>query len=88
MAGWMDYMMNPRGHQLKKVMFEFLKERFAANEQIIERVASSLTTDGDMKSFLKFATDIYETAYMKAVNDHRDQLEKLGIVARITDGKS
>lgn len=87
MAGWMDYMMNPRGHQLKKVMFEFLKERYAANEQIVERVGSSLQTESDMKSFLKMITDIYEIAYMKAVNDHREQLQKLGIVAKITDGK-
>lgn len=88
MANWLDYMVNPRGHQLKRVMFEFLKERFAVNEQIVERIGSSLTTDADMKDFLKMVTDIYETAYFKAVNDHREQLQKLGITARITDGKS
>lgn len=84
----MDFMVNPRGHQLKKVMFEFLKERFAVNEQIVERIGSSLMTDADLKSFLKMVTDVYEIAYLKAVNDHREQLQKLGITARITDGKS
>mgnify|MGYP006274886985 CR=1 FL=1 len=88
MATWMDYMVNPRGHQLKRVMFEFLKERFAANEQIVERLGSSLMTENDMKDFLKMVTDVYEIAYLKAVNDHREQLQKLGIVARVTDGKS
>lgn len=88
MANWMDYMMNPRGHQLKRTMFEVLKERFGHNEQIIERIGASLTTDGDSKSFLKLVTDIYEIAYMKAVNDHHEQLQKLGISARITSGQS
>ena len=84
----MDYMVNPRGHQIKRIMFEFLKERFAANEQIVERIGSSLMTENDMKDFLKMVTDIYEIAYFKAVNDHQEQLKKLGIAARITDGKS
>ena len=88
MASWADYMMNPKGHQLKRIMFEFLKERYAANEQIVERVGTALVTEADTKSFLKFVTDIYETAYMKAVNDHREQLKKLGLVAKVTDGKS
>ena len=88
MATWMDYMVNPRGHQIKRIMFEFLKERFAANEQIVERIGSSLMTENDMKDFLKMVTDIYEIAYFKAVNDHQEQLKKLGIAARITDGKS
>ena len=88
MASWLDYMVNPRGHQIKRIMFEFLKERFAANEQIVERIGSSLMTENDMKDFLKMVTDIYEIAYFKAVNDHQEQLKKLGIAARITDGKS
>ncbi len=88
MASWLDYMVNPRGHQLKKVMFEFLKERYAVNEQIIERVGTSLTTEKDMKDFLKLAIDIYEVAYLKAVADHREQLQKMGITARVKSDAS
>jgi hypothetical protein len=83
MASWLDYLANPRSNQLKKVMFEVLKERYSQNDQIIERVGASLLTESDTNSFLKLVTDIYETAYMKAVSDHREQLAKAGLVARI-----
>lgn len=83
MASWMDYFSNPRGHYLKKTMFEVLKERYAQNEQIIERMGTTLLTESDLNSFIKMIGDVYELAYMKAVNDHREQLQKAGLVARI-----
>jgi len=89
MASWMDYMSNPRGHYLKKTMFEVLQERYAQNEQIIERMGVTLLTENDLTAFLKMVGDIYEMAYLKAVNDHREQLQKAGLVARIVPpGKS
>jgi hypothetical protein len=83
MASWMDYMMNPRGHQIKKAMFEIMQERYAPNENIIERVSAALVTEADTKAFFKFVTDIYEKAYLKAVNDHQEQLRKAGLIARV-----
>jgi hypothetical protein len=83
MASWMDYFSNPRGHYLKKTMFEVLKERYAQNEQIIERMGVTLLTESDLNAFVKMVGDIYEMAYLKAVNDHREQLQKAGLVARI-----
>lgn len=89
MASWMDYMSNPRGHYLKKTMFEVLQERYAQNEQIIERMGVTLLTENDLTAFMKMVGDIYEMAYLKAVNDHREQLQKAGLVARIVSpGKS
>jgi len=89
MASWMDYMSNPRGHYLKKTMFEVLQERYAQNEQIIERMGVTLLTESDLTAFMKLVGDIYEMAYLKAVNDHREQLQKAGLVARIVPpGKS
>lgn len=79
----MDYMSNPRGHYLKKTMFEVLQERYAQNEQIIERMGVTLLTENDLTAFMKMVGDIYEIAYLKAVNDHREQLQKAGLVARI-----
>ena len=88
MASWMDYLTNPRSHMIKKAMFEVLKERYSQNENIIERVGAHLVTDDDVKSFYKLITDVYEKAYLKAVQDHREQLEKAGLVARIVPNKS
>jgi hypothetical protein len=83
MASWMDYFSNPRGHYLKKTMFEVLKERYAQNEQIIDRMGVTLLTESDLNSFVKMIGDVYEMAYMRAVNDHREQLQKAGLVAKI-----
>ena len=40
-------------------------------------------TESDLSAFFKMVRDVYETAYLKAVNDHKEQLEKAGITARI-----
>ena len=83
MANWLQYMQNPRGYLLKKTMFEVLKERFSENEQIVERMGATLVTESDLNSFMKLVSDIYEIAYMKAVADHKEQLQKVGLVARV-----
>lgn len=72
-----------QSHYLKKVMFEVVQERYKQNEEIIERLGVALSTEKDVKDFLKLITDVYETAYLKAVRDHREQLEKMGLVANI-----
>jgi len=80
---WANYLNNAQTTHIKRTMFELLQERYQGNEEIIERVAVSLATDKDVTDFLKFITDTYEAAYMKAVKDHREQLEKVGLVANI-----
>lgn len=83
MASWMDYLSNPRGHYLKKAMYEVLKEKYVGHEPIIDRMSVTLLTEGDLNSFLKLVTDIYETAYLKAVDDHKEQLKKAGLIAKV-----
>ena len=83
MASWLDYMANPRGQALKKTMFEVLKERYQQNEQIIDRIGVSLTTESDVSGFMKLVSDIYEIAYLKSVNDHKEQLQKMGITSKV-----
>lgn len=85
---WLDYLSNAKGHYVKKSMFEVLQERYMQNEQIIDRLSVSLMTENDVKQFLKLVTDVYETAYMKAVNDHKEQLQKLGLVAKVVPQKT
>lgn len=80
---WLNYFGNNQSHHIKKVIFEMLKERYSKNEQIIERISLSLVTEKDMKDFITLTTDLYEVAYLKAVQDHREQLEKLGLIANI-----
>ena len=69
---------------LLKTTFSFL---FLTNdilfENIIERIGASLVTDGDSKAFFKLVADLYEMGYLKSVNDHREQLVKLGFIATV-----
>lgn len=85
---WMDYLSNAKGHYVKKSMFEILQERYMQNEQIVDRLSVSLLTESDVKQFLKLITDVYELAYMKAVNDHKEQLQNLGLIATIVPQKT
>ena len=79
----MDYASNPRGWQLKKTMYEFLKHRYAENEDIIERIGHQLVTDKDAKAFMKLMMDVYETGYVTAVDQHKEQLAKIGVKVSI-----
>lgn len=85
---WLDYLSNAKGHYVKKSMFEVLQERYGQNEPIIDRLSVSLMTESDVKLFLKLVTDIYEIAYLKAVNDHKEQLQKLGLIAKVVPQKT
>lgn len=80
---WIDYFANARGHYVKKALFDVLNERYSQNEQIIDRLGVTLMTESDIKGFMKLIGDVYELAYMKAVDDHKEQLQKAGLVARI-----
>mgnify|MGYP003339466548 CR=1 FL=1 len=83
MSGWMDYFSNPKSHYLKKIMFDILQERYAKNEDIIDRLSVTLLTENDLNAFVKLITDTYELGYMKSVNDHKAELEKIGLTAKV-----
>jgi hypothetical protein len=76
---WMQFMSNPKSHYIKKSMFELLKERYTKHEDIVERISVSLLTDKDMTAFLQLSLELYEIGYLRSVEDHREQLEKIGI---------
>ena len=80
---WIDYFSNIRGYYIKKAMFDVLKDRYAVNEQIIDRLGVTLMTESDINGFMKLIGDVYELAYMKAVEDHKEQLQKAGVQVRI-----
>lgn len=77
--GLTQYMMNPKAFTIKKWLAPILRERFLRSENTIERLATAIVTDQDLKDFGRFVTDVFECAYLKAVEDYRSQFEKLGI---------
>lgn len=86
-TNWMEYAANPRGWQLKKTMYEFLKERYPKNEDIIERMGHHLITEKDAKAFMQLMMDVYEVGYMTAVDQHREELAKLGVKVNVVKPK-
>lgn len=83
---WFNF--NQNSYQVKKTMFDLIKERYQRNEQIIERLGAILVTEGDVQGFFKMIADVYEAGYMKSVQDHSEQLKKIGLSAKIVSQPS
>ncbi len=83
MNDWTKYIQNPKGMYLKKFAFEILKERYGHHEQVLERIGHYLVTDKDLEDFSKLLVEVYEVAYLKAVNDHKDALASMGLKATV-----
>jgi hypothetical protein len=84
---WLSLMANPKTHAVKKMMYEFLKDKYPAHDQIIERLSTAMQTEGDIQAFFKMVVDIYEKGYIKSVDDHKEQLAKAGISVRVVPSK-
>lgn len=86
--GLSNFFVDPKIQQIKKVCFELAKAKYSENEEIVERILSSIVTKHDAEKFIKFIMDIYESGYKKSVDDHKNILEKLGYSVKITNGQS
>lgn len=76
-------MANPRAFTLKKWMADILKEDYGKYDAIIERVAMALQTNSDLEDLGSLISNIYDKAYRKAIDDYKDQAEKLGINVKV-----
>jgi len=65
-------------------MIQILGQKFIESEDIIERLGSHLVTVKDADQFVKMISNIYAAGYERAVNDNREQLEKLGYSVKVT----
>lgn len=72
-------MSNPRCFTLKKWFSELLKADYAQHNEIVERIATSMSTDADVTNFGNLIMNVYETAYKKAVSDYKTEFEKMGV---------
>lgn len=80
--------MLPFGNQaqslaIRKYMFEMLKERYSKNERFIERLASNVATKEDYDSLGALMADVYEAGFVRAVDQYREQLAKVGMKVNI-----
>ena len=79
-----DLFQNQKIIALKKFMIQILGQKYPIYDELVQRSTFNLVTDNDLTSFGKMISDIYETGYMKAVADYKDQLAKLGINVKIS----
>jgi len=82
-SNFIRYMSNPKSFTLKKWFYELLKLDYTEHDTIIERIATSLTTQKDLEDFGKLVGQVYEIGYKKAVADYREQFEKMGLKVHI-----
>lgn len=83
MNPWAQLLGNPASYQVKKYLFDVLKERYTKNEDFIDRLATQMTTPKDIEGLGRFVVDIYEIAYLKSVQDHQQVLQQKGFVANV-----
>jgi hypothetical protein len=74
---------NPHSSAIKKYLFEMLKERYPKNERFIDRLASTVSTKEDYEALGSLMVDIFESGFLKAVNEYKDQLAKMGLKVNI-----
>lgn len=67
----------------KKYIFDILQERYEPNEIMITRLAHFLTSEKDVKDFCQIVADAFSQGYVKAVNDYKEQLNKVGYQVKI-----
>jgi hypothetical protein len=77
---WMNYVSNPIGHAVRKFVYEILgAERYSPHEQIIEQLTRSIFNDSDYENFGKLVAEIYEAGFMRAVDEQKEELTRLGL---------
>jgi hypothetical protein len=85
----LDLLKNNRNIYFKKYILDMLGNKYPKHEKLIDRMLFFLS-DPDLKDFSSFLADVYESAYLKCVEDHKKSLEKVGykvnIVAQPKEG--
>jgi len=75
--------LNPQVFAAKKYLFDVLKERYEKNEDVIERLAAALVTQKDLQAFGQLVLDIYETGYLKSLNEQKEILQRAGVKVNV-----
>ena len=73
----------PYQTSIKKFLHQILEERYGKHENIIERVSDSISSAKDYEAFSKLMLDVYEKAFMSAVNQHKEVIEAHGFKTKI-----
>lgn len=76
-------MQNPHSSAIKKYLFEILKGRYQRNEKFIEQISSLVSTKEDYEALGMLVVDVFETGFLKAFNEYKEQMAKMGMKVEI-----
>lgn len=82
-SGWNPMFQNPLIYGVKKHLYDLLQHRYPKNEAVIEKLAAQVLTEQQYEEIGNLIAAIYEAGYLKAVDDHKDQLEQMGFKANV-----
>lgn len=74
---------NPQSITIKKYLFEILKDKYPKNEKFIDRLASNISTKEDYEGLSMLIADIFETGFLRSVDQYKEQLSKMGMRVNI-----
>lgn len=83
----MEHLSNPYNKGIKKISFDLLKERFINHEKTIDHISKNITTNKEYEDLGKFLLEFYEAGFFKAVEDHKQELKKLGYKVTLKETK-
>jgi len=65
---------------LKEYSIKFMgEERAVKHLETLERATHQMVTESDFRNFVQLLADVYESAYLKAYDDCKEQFVKHGI---------
>lgn len=79
---------NPQAVAIKRYLFDLLKERYEKNQRYIDRLAVGTLTREDYESLGKLLADVYESGFVRAVEQYKEQMSKLGLRVNIVAEKT
>jgi len=65
-----------------------LQNRYVKHEKFLEKLAKTITSKEELDELGKLVADIYECGFLKAFNEYRNQMEKLGMKMTIVAQES
>ena len=80
----MNMLTNQHMYAIKKYAFEMVKDRYPEHEELITRLCSALITEKDIEGFAKLMADLYESGFLRALEENKAALKQAGYELSIT----
>lgn len=80
---FLEQINNPKGYYIKKYLSEIIPNSYNQHNDIAQRIGQAIVTESDLEKFAKLLADLFQSGYLRAVEDHKKQLEKLNLKAHI-----